>query len=138
MPVQLHWTGQRVAAVSLFVVSGVTLVGGLGAAGAAADRQQAAEDILAQGDTRPLTEGELDDYENAIEERNRLRAGAIGSLAVSAGSLILGFFMFELDEPNVREDLPRPHVDRSKPTVRVDGALVPSSHGLDLYARITF
>jgi tetratricopeptide (TPR) repeat protein len=138
LPVDLHWTSQRMTAVSLFVVSGATLIGGLGLAGAAAEREEAAQKIYSKGDTRPLTESELDDYEEAVEQRNRYRASAIGSLAVSLGSVITGMFLFELDEPNVREELPRSHVDRSKPSLKVEGSVAPSPHGLELGARVTF
>lgn len=138
LPVELHWTSQRMTAVSLFVVSGATFVGGLGLAGAAVDSEERAERVYAKGDTRPLTESELHDYEEAVEQRNRYRAAAIGSLAVSLGSAITGIFLFELDEPNVRDGMPRSHVDQTKPSVKVEGSVAPSPHGLELGARLTF
>jgi tetratricopeptide (TPR) repeat protein len=138
VPVKLHWTAQRMTAVSLLAVSGATLLVGLGATGAAVESDQRAADILARRDTRPLTEAELDDYDDAVEERDRYRAVAVGSLAVSLGSLVGGIVLHEFDRPNVRESLPQSEVDRKKPAVRIQGSLVPAPRGVGLGARFTF
>jgi hypothetical protein len=138
LPVELHWTTQRMAAVSLFVVSGVTLVGGLLSAAAAAASEYEAEQILNQRDEESLSPSELEDYEEAIELRNRLRVGAAATLAISAGSLVTGLFLHELDDPNVRDIFPRSHVNAPKSPVRVEAGILPSPHGLDVSARIRF
>jgi len=137
LPVELHWTGQRMTAVSLFVVSGVTLVGGLASGAIAVDREEQAQKILDQKEQETLSPSELDDYDSLVEQRNRWRASAVTSLILSAGSLVTGVFLYELDEPNVRDAFPRSRVD-VKPPVRVDALLAPLPGGFDVGARVTF
>jgi tetratricopeptide (TPR) repeat protein len=138
LPVELKWTGERIAAVSLFAASGVTLLGGLGLSALAAERQREAQKILDKTEEESISQAELADYESAVEQRNRLRASAIASFAISAGSFLTGAFLFELDEPNVRDVLPRSRVDSSKPAVRVEAGVLPSLHGADVTARLSF
>jgi len=137
-PLDLHWTGQRMAAVALLVGSGVTLASGLLLTGAADEREREAQRILDRRERGTIGPAELDDNGSAVEQRNRFRASAIASFALSLGSLVTGAFLWELDEPNIRDELPHHQVDRSKPSVRVDAALLPSPEGLDLRARFTF
>ncbi|HVR21652.1 MAG TPA: PEGA domain-containing protein [Polyangiaceae bacterium] len=138
LPVELHWTAQRMTAVSLFIVSGVTFVGGLLTAAGAAGAEYEAEQILNQREEESLSPSELQEYEDAIELRNRLRVGAAASLAISAGSLVTGIILHELDDPNVRDIFPRSRVDSPKPAVRVEAGILPSPGGFDVTARVTF
>jgi hypothetical protein len=138
IPVELHWTAQRMTAVSLLAVSGVALVGGLGFTALAVERERTAQELLDERETRPWSEAELEAYGDALEERDRSRAVAIGSFAIALGSAVTGALLFELDEPNVREGLPRSEVDRKNPAVRVQGSVTPARGGLELGARFTF
>ncbi|HEX6277616.1 MAG TPA: PEGA domain-containing protein, partial [Polyangiaceae bacterium] len=66
VPVELHWTAQRMTAVSLLAVSGAAMLGGLGFTGLAVDRERAAQDLLDEREAGPWSEAELDAYDDAI------------------------------------------------------------------------
>ena len=101
-------------------------------------REREAEAILGQKDERSLTPAELDDYEEALEMRDRYRIAAIGSYAVSVVSLVTGAFLFAFDEPDLREVVTNPKVDREKPKIDIDAAVAPTPGGLRASARVVF
>ncbi len=138
MPVQLSWTSERVAAVSLFLVSGVTLAGGVGFTALAAKGEYDADQILARQENQALTPAELEEYEQAREIRDRSRAAAIGSYAASAATLVLGAFFYVLDEPNLGEIRARPKTNPTKSTIDVDASVAPTPGGLGATARVRF
>jgi hypothetical protein len=127
LPVRLRWTGQRVAAVSVLAVSGVTLATGVLFTALAVDRENEANRILGKQQEQALSPAELAEYEDAREERDRYRAGAIGSYVVSAASLVTGAFLYVLDEPNMGEILARPGAEPIKPQVQVKAAAAPGA-----------
>jgi hypothetical protein len=125
-------------AVSLIVVSGITLTSGVAFTALAVEREHHADGILARQEENSISPAELDEYEEALETRDRARAAAIGSYVVSAASLVTGAFLFALDEPDLREILARPKADREKPKVDVRAAIAPTPGGLAASARVTF
>lgn len=136
LPVELDWTGQRIAAISALAVSGATLVSGVVFTALAVDRENEADRILAQREERALSPQELNDYEDAREERDRYRAVAIGSYAVSAGALVTGALLYALDEPNMGEVQPRPTAEPAKPQVDVKATAAPG--GFFVSTRVAF
>jgi hypothetical protein len=136
LPVELDWTAQRMTAVSLMVVSGVTLVGGVAFTGLAVAREREADELLARLENEPLSPAELSDYEDAREERDRYGAIAVLSFAASAASLVSGVLLYTLDEPNLRDARPRERPLPPKPGVRA--AVVPLPGGMAASARLSF
>jgi hypothetical protein len=136
LPVKLEWTSQRITAISAFAVSGVTLVTGVVFTALAVEREDQADRILAQREEQALSPKELNDYEDAREERDRYRAVAIGSYAVSAGALVTGALLYALDEPNMGEVQPRPAAEPAKPQVNVKAAATPG--GFFVSTRVAF
>jgi hypothetical protein len=136
LPVKLEWTSQRITAISAFAVSGVTLVTGVVFTALAVEREDQADRILAQREEQALSPKELNDYEDAREERDRYRAVAIGSYAVSAGALVTGALLYALDEPNMGEVQPRPAAEPAKPQVNVRAAATPG--GFFVSTRLAF
>jgi tetratricopeptide (TPR) repeat protein len=138
LPVKLYWTHQRAAAVTLFAGSAITLVGGLAFTGLGVESERQAESILAQQEERSLSPAELDDYEEALEMRDRYRIAAIGSYAVSVVSLVTGAFLYGFDEPDLREVITNPKVDREKQKMDVKAAVAPAPGGLRAAVRVAF
>jgi hypothetical protein len=138
LTVELRWTGQRMAAVSLLVVSGVTLASGLGFTALAVDRERAADRILTRRKSAAVTASELSEYDEARSNREQARIGAIASFAVSAGSLVTGAFLYSLDQPSMSQVRTRPDIRPTKPKVDVQAAITPLPRGLGLFARATF
>jgi tetratricopeptide (TPR) repeat protein len=136
LPVELDWTGQRIAAISILAVSGATLATGVVFTALAVDQENQADRILAQREKEALSPSELADYEDAREERDRYRAVAIGSYAVSAASLVTGAFLYVLDEPNVGEIVARKGTAPVKPQVELKTAA--SSNGFFVATRVMF
>jgi hypothetical protein len=125
VPVELDWTGQRIAAVSALAVSGATLTSGVVFTALSVAQEHEADRILEKRDEQALSPDELSAYEDAREERDRYRAVAIGSYAVSAASLVTGALLYALDEPNMGEIAPRPAGEPVKPQVEVKAAAAP-------------
>jgi hypothetical protein len=138
LAVELRWTGQRLAAVSLLVVSGVTLASGVGFTALAVERERAADGILTRRKSAALTVSELSEYEEARSNRDEARVGAFASFAVSAASLVTGAFLYALDQPNVNQALTRPDVRPTKPKVDVRAAVTPLPRGVGVFAQATF
>jgi hypothetical protein len=136
--VKLYWTHQRAAAVTLFAGSAITLAGGIAFTALGVEREREAESILARQEEQSLSPTELNDYEEALEMRDRYRIAAIGSYAVSAASLITGAFLFAFDEPDLREVLTTPKDDGEKPKVDVRAAVAPTPGGLAASASVRF
>jgi hypothetical protein len=99
----LHQTPQRTAAIVLLAVSGATLGAGALLTGLAIDRENAASKILEHRSMRNITSSEFSAYRDAVSERGRLRALAIGSFVGSAAALVTGLFLYAVDQPDPRE-----------------------------------
>jgi hypothetical protein len=125
--VQLEPTGQRTAAITLFVVSGAGLVAGGLFTGLALEREQAADELLVKRQSQNIDQAELDDYDEAKHARNGWRIAAISSFAVSLAACVTGLFLYALDEPELGEAAPELHVALPLPgsaqTVAVTGQL---------------
>jgi hypothetical protein len=100
---RLQWTKQRVAAVSLLITGGASLVAGAVFTGLAVAQEGKASDIEQKRVDGPITPTEREDYADAVETRDRMRALAIGSFAIGASVLVTGFFLYQFDDPNPRE-----------------------------------
>jgi hypothetical protein len=138
LAVDLRWTGQRLAAVSLLVVSGVTLASGVGFTALAVERERAADGILTRRKNAALTATELSDYDEARSNRDEARIGAFASFAVSATSLVTGAFLYALDQPNMSQIVTRPDVRPTKPKLDVQAAVMPLPRGVGVFAQTTF
>ena len=136
--VKLYWTHQRAAAVTLFAGSAITLASGVAFTALGVEREREAESMLSKQEEQSLSPAELDDYEEALEMRDRYRIAAIGSYAVSAASLITGAFLFAFDEPDLREVLTDSKADGEKPKVDVRAAVAPTPGGLAASASVRF
>lgn len=138
LPVELDWTKPRIAAVSLFVVSGATLAVGVLATAASVEFEHEADRILARQENAALSPSELEDYDEARENRDRARAVAIGSYVVSAAGLVTGAFFWVIDEPNVGEIRARSKSGPTKSPLDVNAAVVPTPGGFGAVARVKF
>lgn len=97
--VALRTTDQRVAAVSLFAAGGATLAGGLLLSAMALHQESTAHAIDRKRQATSITPGERRRYEDALDERDRLRMAAIVGLAGAAAALVAGVLLYQLDDP---------------------------------------
>jgi tetratricopeptide (TPR) repeat protein len=100
---ELRWTKQRGAAVSLLIAGGASVAAGAVFTGLAVGQEGKASDIEAQRGSGSLTPAELDDYQDAVDARDRWRALAVGSFVVGASALLTGFVLYQFDDPDPRE-----------------------------------
>jgi tetratricopeptide (TPR) repeat protein len=138
LPARLAWTKPRIAAVSLFIASGATLAVGALATAASVELENQADAILARQENAALSPSELEDYEEARENRDRARAVAIGCYALSAAGLVTGAFFYVIDEPNLSEIRARPKSSPEKATPELSAAVAPTPGGLSFAARVRF
>jgi hypothetical protein len=94
----LNWTSQRVAAVGLLVTGGATFAVGLVLSGLALHYEKTAHDIDLSRQKMALRGAELDDYHDAVEARDRMRIAAVGSFAVTAGTVLTGLVLYQFDD----------------------------------------
>lgn len=122
--VTLEQTGQRTAALALFISGGAALGGGIVLSAFAVRAEGRAQEFLGRRAGQNVSGGDLDDYHDAIEDRNRFRLASIVSLASAGGLFVTGAFLHELDYPNPRE-LYRPSFEpeADRDTARVSESL---------------
>jgi len=133
---QLSWTGQRVAAISLFAVGGATLITGLTFASLALDREHTAQDIDARRKTEPLSPSELEGYRDSVESRDRSRVAAIIGLSAAAGCLLTGFLLYQLDDPSPIEAAARARRIHERDSPEVGLTAVPTGRNRALGVQI--
>jgi len=122
---QLSWTGQRVAAISLFAIGSGTLIAGLTFASLALDREHTAQAIDARRKTKALDPSELEGYRDSVESRDRSRVAAIIGLTAAAGCLLTGFLLYQLDDPSPLEAAARARRVREEDSPEVGLTAVP-------------
>jgi hypothetical protein len=123
---QLEWTGERRAAMALFVTSAAAFGGGMFLSALAIREENQAEGILGRKASSNIRPGDLADYDNAIRTRDQFRTAAVVSFAASAGALVTGAVLFAFDKPDLKEVLPRRSKERAEPAFDVG---IVSSHG---------
>jgi tetratricopeptide (TPR) repeat protein len=116
---KLEWTGERRAAMALFVTSGAAFGGGMFLTALAIREENRAEGILGRKASSNIGPGDLTDYDEAIQARGQYRAGAVASFAASAGALVTGVVLFAFDKPDLKEVLPQRSKDRVRPELDV-------------------
>lgn len=122
---ELRWTGQRWAAMGLFVGSGLSLVGGAALGSLAVHQEERATEILDRREEGNITAEDRENYSDATRSRDNLRIAAAVNLAASAGALITGLFLYEFDDPNLKKIMPKrgPDAGSAKVHVALGGSL---------------
>jgi hypothetical protein len=101
----LQPTWQRTLALSLFVAGAASVVTGAVLTGFAIDRENAAEALLNQREVRNISGAELEEYEDAVRDRGRLRVGAGAAFGGGVAALLTGAFLYLLDQPELGESI---------------------------------
>jgi len=123
---KLEWTGERRAAMALFVTSAAALGGGMFLTALAIREENQAEGILGRKASSNISPADLSDYDDAIRARDQFRTAAVASFAASAGALVTGAVLFAFDKPDLKDVLPRRSKEPAQPALDVG---VISSHG---------
>jgi hypothetical protein len=97
---ELEWTGQRVAAITLFAVSGAALVVGGVFTGIALHHESTASDIEQKQATSAITPAERDEHADAVAARDGARIAAISGYALGATAALSGLLLYVLDDPD--------------------------------------
>lgn len=109
----LHRTTQRTVSYGLLGVAGASLVAGGVFSVLALRSQSDAQTVLDNQKTRTISQGELNQYNQARDDRDNLwRPAAIGSFGAALGLGLVGGLLYAFDQPGARSSEPR---DRSKP-----------------------
>ena len=116
---QLNPTAQRITAYALFIAGGLGVATSAVLGSFALAREGSARAVLMRKERGNISSAQLHDYNDALEERNRLRVFAALSLSLSAAALATGLFLFLFDHP----ELPSPLEQRGswlRPTVQLE------------------
>lgn len=101
LDVELDATAQRITSY-VFFGSSVALAGAAAVfTGVALYEQSQAKDIAAQAASGNIEPGELTEYNDALDRRNRLRLVAGFGWAAAAVTAGAGLFLFSFDEPKI-------------------------------------
>jgi len=106
LSVTLEPTGQRTAAIALFVASGAALASGAVLTGFAIAREHTAVDISERRAQHAISPEERADYGEALRARDRLRIGAGVSFAAALVGGVTGLILYAFDQPDLREEAP--------------------------------
>ena len=126
---KLDWTGERRAAMALFVTSAAALGGGMLLTALAIREENQAEGILGRKASSNISSADLRDYDDAISARDQFRTAAVASFAASAGALVTGAVLFVFDKPDLKEVLPRRSKDLADPAFDVGVVTSPGAFG---------
>lgn len=126
---KLEATGERRAALALFVTSAATASAGVFLSALAIQQENTAEGVLGRRATSNISPGDLADYDDAIRARGQFRTAAVVSLTLSAAALATGVFLFATDAPDLKEVLPRRSKERTESALRVGLGSAPGSLG---------
>jgi hypothetical protein len=102
LDVRLERTRQRKAALTLFVAGGAALGTGVLLSALAIRAENQAEKLLSLRAQGRATAEDLDDYDDAVTERDQFRLATIITLASAGGLFVTGLFLHELDRPDPR------------------------------------
>jgi hypothetical protein len=143
---ELDVTAQRITSYVFFGTS-IALAGAAAVfTGLAMYEQSNAKDIKEQSESATITSGQLTDYNDSLERRDRIRAVAgvgWGAAAVAGG---IGLFLFAFDEPKL-EAPPKPKTSdeeeageeppEAAPTMEIGAApyLLPGAAGATIVGR---
>ncbi len=98
--VALQQTPQRIAAEGLFIGGGAALGASLIFSALTIEAEGRAESFLGRRRHENVSNADLFQYNSAIIDRDRYRIATGVCLTASAGFLITGLFLHELDQPN--------------------------------------
>jgi hypothetical protein len=101
--VDLEPTLQRKAANVLFITGVGALAAGAVCGALAVNAESGAQGFLTRKEQGNVTSMALDDYADDVVSRERFRIATAVTLASSAGLLITGFFLYQLDRPTSDE-----------------------------------
>lgn len=102
MTFRLETTTQRDASIGLMIGGGVTVTAGVILLGLAFLRQNAAQDILTLREVGSITESERLDYEQAVTDRDQLRAAGVVTGGAGALSVLIGAALYLFDNPPLK------------------------------------
>jgi len=97
---ELNWTGQRIAAITLFAVAGAALATGGVFTGLALHHESSAHDIERRRRSGTISPAERTQYEEAVDRRDRSRIVAVAGLAVGASAALVALLLYQLDDPS--------------------------------------
>jgi tetratricopeptide (TPR) repeat protein len=103
----LEWTGQRIAAITLFAVSGTALAVGGVFTGLAVHHESTATDIEQKQGTTTITPAEREEHADAIEARDSARIAAVSGFALGVSAALSGLLLYEFDDPDPHDAPPR-------------------------------
>lgn len=98
--VVLEPTRQRMGSQAFFIAGGAALGTSVLLSALTIRAENRAEEFLGRQSRGNVTASDLSDYEEAVIQRNRLRAATAVTFAGSAGFFLTGWFLHELDRPN--------------------------------------
>ena len=102
LDVRLERTRQRKAALTLFVAGGAALGTGVLLSALSIRAENQAESLLSLRAQGRATPEDLDDYDDAVAQRDHFRLATIITLASAGGLFVTGLFLHELDRPDPR------------------------------------
>jgi tetratricopeptide (TPR) repeat protein len=104
---QLSPTAQRTTAYALFIAGGLGVVTSAILGSFTLAREGSARAVLERKGQGNISSAELHDYNEARDDRNRLRVFAALSISLSAAALATGLFLFVFDHPELPSPLER-------------------------------
>jgi hypothetical protein len=99
IPFRLETTGQRIVSYTLLVGGGLSVLAGVLTGLGAAEQQDVAQRILDQTKTTNIDGDQLKTYNRAIDERDKLRSGAVVGLGAGVTIGAAGLLLFLFDNP---------------------------------------
>lgn len=103
VPVDLAPTRQRRVAQAFFIAGGAALGIGMVSGGLALGAEDRAQDFLHRQLVRNVTAADLSSYRDDVTARDRYRAITAVSLGASAGLLVTGLLLYQLDRADPQE-----------------------------------
>jgi tetratricopeptide (TPR) repeat protein len=104
---QLSPTAQRTTAYALFIAGGLGVVTSAILGGFTLARDGTARAVLERKQQGNISSAQLHDYNEARDDRNRLRIFAALSISLSAAALATGLFLYVFDQPELPSPLER-------------------------------
>ncbi|MFO0755683.1 MAG: PEGA domain-containing protein [Byssovorax sp.] len=130
LTIELQQTRQRVVAYGFFGAAGAALIASAATGGLATSRETTAKLIAGEAAQKNISQGRLDEYNAALDSRDRLRSGALIALGAAGALGATGLVLFELDDPSLPREPKRDAARAHGPAVSLDlGLLGVGAHG---------
>lgn len=128
--VELNTTTQRKWSIAMFIAGGGALIAGAAFTAVALSREQDARTIELERRMGTITPSQLDDYDAAKRDRNRLRGVGVTGFVVGFAAAFTGLLLYLLDQPDLHEPLTAPELGVTVPA--------PGSPAASLTGRMRF